>query len=72
MVLTVLRWIGGVLAGLLAAGALVSFGIFIAFDLPHWLERARQIRSMLYVLALFWFNLEIWGRVIWTITHWNG
>ena len=68
--MTVFRWIIGVLSALLAAGALLSFVLFIAFDINVWLERARSFRRGTYMALLLWFNVEVWGRVIWTIIHW--
>ena len=34
------------------------------------LERARSLRRGTYLACLTWFNVEVWGRVIWTIIHW--
>lgn len=67
----VFRWIMSVLGGLLAAGALLSFVVFVTMDLPLWLVRARNLRRGVYTVALFWFNVEVWGRVVWTLLHWN-
>jgi hypothetical protein len=67
---TVLRWSAGVLAALLAFGALFSLTIAIVFDNDIWSRRARQLRSLLWVLALAWFNTEVWGRVVYTLVHW--
>ena len=68
--MTVFRWIIGVLSALLAAGALGSLVLFLAFDIQVWLERARTLRRGTYLALLLWFNVEVWGRVIWTIVHW--
>ncbi len=70
--MTVFRWIVGILAALFAAGSIVSLVIFIAFDIPVWIDRARVLRRSFFSVALFWFNVEVWGRVVWTIVHWNG
>jgi hypothetical protein len=67
---TVLRWSVGVLAALLAFGALFSLAIAIVFENDIWSGRARQFRSLLWVLALAWFNTEVWGRVVYTLVHW--
>ena len=58
------RWILAGLSALLLAGALLSFGLFIAFDIQAWLTRARSLRRGVYLALLLWFNVEIWGRVI--------
>ena len=68
--MTIFRWIIGVLSALLAAGALLSFVLFIAFDINVWLDRARSLRRGTYMALLLWFNVEVWGRVIWTLIHW--
>ncbi len=68
--MTVFRWIIGVTAGLLASGCALSFVLFMALDVNAWLDRARTLRRGTYLACLFWFNVEIWGRVLWTIIHW--
>jgi hypothetical protein len=71
MVVTVLRWIVGVIAALLAFGALAGLAISVAFDNPVWRDRTRRLRAWLWVLALAWFNAEVWGRVVYTIATWG-
>jgi hypothetical protein len=68
--MTILRWIFGVVAGLLATGSVLAFVIFIVADIDLWLKRARNWRRLLSALLLFWFNLEIWRRVALIIIHW--
>ena len=68
--MTVFRWIIGVLTGFFVLGALFGFILFIAFDSQLWLERARRFRHYIWVLVLFWFNVEVWGRVGYTLYHW--
>ena len=67
----VFRWIVGVIGAFLAIGATLGFGLYIAFEAQVWLQRARTFRHLIWVLLLFWFNVEVWGRVIWTIWRWN-
>ena len=69
--MTIFRWIIGVISAILAGGAVFSFAIFMAFDIPLWLERARAFRRLLVTALLFWFNIEVWGRVVWTIVTWG-
>ncbi|MGH8797789.1 MAG: hypothetical protein ACREXI_12085 [Caldimonas sp.] len=69
--MTVFRWIIGVIAALAAAGAVLSFLIFIAYDIKAWIERARRFRHWTWLALLFWFNIEVWGRVLLTIVHWS-
>ena len=71
MVVTVLRWIAAGIAVLLAVGALASFGLFIAFEARPALERAKQMAAWIRLLALAWFNVEVWGRVVHTIVTWK-
>lgn len=66
----IFRWIMGVLLALTAGGAALCFVIFMAFDINVWLDRARSLRRGAYLAMLFWFNVEIWGRVVWTLIHW--
>ena len=69
--MTIFRWVMGVLALLTGGGAVGSFALFMALDISVWLERARSMRQGFFVVALFWFNTEIWGRVAWTLIHWS-
>ena len=66
----IFRWIIGVIAALLAAGSVLSFVLFMAFDIKVWLQRARTFRRGTYLTCLLWFNVEVWGRVILTIVRW--
>ncbi|HWI09972.1 MAG TPA: hypothetical protein VNU48_01440 [Burkholderiaceae bacterium] len=68
--MTIFRWIIGVLAALLATGALLSLALFLAFDIEVWLKRARTLRHGVYMALLLWFNVEIWGRVLGALIHW--
>ena len=69
--MTVFRWIAGVLAVLFAFAATASFALHISFSAHVWLERARRFRRWLLLVALLWFNVEVWGRVIITIVRWK-
>jgi hypothetical protein len=68
--MTVFRWIMFVLTGGLLVGSVLSFVLFIALDVEVWIERARALRRLTFAAALFWFNVEIWGRVVWTLVTW--
>lgn len=65
--MTTFRWIVGVLAVLFATGALLSFALFVAFDIEVWQRRARTLRRGAYMALLLWFNVEVWGRVLWVL-----
>jgi hypothetical protein len=71
MIVTVLRWIAAAIAALLVVGALSSFALYIAFEAQPALDRARRLGAWIRLLALAWFNTEVWGRVVWTIAHWK-
>ncbi len=66
----IFRWIIGVLSALLASGSVLSLVVFLLFDAGIWLDRARSLRRAVFAAILFWFNVEVWGRVVWTIIHW--
>lgn len=70
--MTIFRWVLGVVAVLLAAAALFGLTLGIVFDSTIWFERTRRLRRWIWLIALFWFNVEIWGRVGYTLIHWNG
>jgi hypothetical protein len=67
----IFRWIMGVLLALTAGGSVLCFVLFMMFDINIWIERARSLRRGAYLTALFWFNIEIWGRVVYTLIHWT-
>lgn len=69
--MVVFRWIVGVLGALFAVGTTFSFAVFIAFEAKVWLDRARYFRHWLWLVLLLWFNVEVWGRVIYTLIHWS-
>lgn len=69
--MTGFRWIMLFITGMLGAGSVLSFALFIGLDVEVWIERARQLRRLTFAAALFWFNVEIWGRVLWTLWHWS-
>jgi hypothetical protein len=69
--MTVFRWVVGVIVGLLALGGIFGVGLWLAFESDLWLQRARTFRHLIWVMLLFWFNVEVWGRVAWTIWTWN-
>jgi hypothetical protein len=71
MVLTVLRWIAVGIMAVLALGAAVNFALYIAFEARPALDRAKRIAAWIRLLALFWFNVEVWGRVVYTIATWK-
>ncbi|MEO7339233.1 MAG: hypothetical protein ABIV63_21865 [Caldimonas sp.] len=67
--MTILRWVTGSFAALMAFGALFSYLIHSAFDVPVWLKRARRLRHWAWLTLLLWFNVEVWGRVVFTAVN---
>jgi hypothetical protein len=71
MAVTILRWIAAGIAVLLAVGALASFALYIAFEAKPALARAKALGAWIRLIALAWFNVEVWGRVVHTIVTWR-
>ena len=69
--MTVFRWIIGVLSVFFVSMSVLSFVLFMVRDEERWIELARRFRQLSTVVLLFWFNVEIWGRVIYTIVTWK-
>ena len=69
--MTVFRWIVGVLGALFAVAGLISFVLSLAPGATGWLQRARRFRHWIWLLLLLWFNVEVWGRVVYTLIHWS-
>ncbi|WP_298832282.1 hypothetical protein [uncultured Piscinibacter sp.] len=70
--MTIFRWVMAVFGGLFAVGWLFTFLMYVLGDDDRFRELGRRLRHFTIVIALFWFNLEVWGRVIWTIVTWNS
>ena len=68
--MTVFRWIMGVLAGGLVSVALLCLMVYVSAGIDLWADRARKFGRLAWAVVLFWFNIEIWGRVVWTLVHW--
>ena len=69
--MTVFRWLVGVVGALMALGALGSFIVFVLTDIAVWLQRTRRFRRWTWLAFLLWFNVEVWGRVVYTIVNWT-
>jgi len=54
-----------------ARSPLRLLAISVAFENEVWRDRTRRLRAWLWVLALAWFNAEVWGRVAYTLIHWG-
>jgi len=64
------NWIMLVISATLAVASAGCFALFIALDIDVWLQRARTVRRGTVMALLLWFNIEVWGRVAWTLIHW--
>ena len=69
--MTVFRWIMGSVGVLLLVLTVIGYGVGLAFNNEIWLGRAKLFRQLLFVFALLWFNIEVWGRVAYTIVTWT-
>ena len=70
--MVIFRWIIGVIVGLFAAGWLFTFLMYVLRDDDRFARNSATAAPPTTLIALFWFNLEIWGRVVWTIVTWNS
>lgn len=66
----VFRWVMGVIFAVTGGISLLSFGIFIGTGIELWLKRTQAFRRYAFAVALFWFNVEVWGKVVWILIHW--
>ena len=69
--MVVFRWIIGSAAVLVLLLTILGYVLGSAFDSYIWKNRAKMFRQFLWMLALLWFNIEVWGRVVWTMVTWN-
>jgi hypothetical protein len=69
--MTVFRWIIGVLTVLIGGGWLFTLMLFVMNGDDRFKELGTRLRQLTFTIVLFWFNIEIWGRVVWTIFTWN-
>ena len=61
--MTIFRWIMGVIAALLASGALLCLLVYAIFKIELWVKRAHRLRHWTWLVLLSWFIGEIWSRV---------
>ena len=61
--MTIFRWTMGVIAALLASGALLCLLVYAIFNIDLWIKRARRLRHWTWLVLLSWFIAEIWIRV---------
>ena len=68
--MTIFRWIMGIIGGLALSGWLVVLLLYVVNGDDRFKDLGTRLRQLVFTIGLFWFNLEIWGRVIWTIIEW--
>jgi hypothetical protein len=64
------NWIMLGVTAVVGGAALLCLALFIALDIEIWIRRARTLRRGTYLAMLLWFNVDVWGRVVWTLVHW--
>lgn len=69
--MTIVRWILGPLAAFWSVLALFSLMVYVINGDDRWGDRWPTLRRQASALLLFWFNVEIWGRVILTLVNWR-
>ena len=67
----VFRWVVGTFGAILLVAGLFSFFLSLAPGATVWLRRARRFRHWIWLDLLLWFNVEVWGRVVYTLIHWH-
>lgn len=60
-----------VLAGGFGTLATVFFGLHVVQGDERWMRPARLWGRRAWAIVLFWFNVEIWGRVILILVNWG-
>mgnify|MGYP006994848616 CR=1 FL=1 len=68
--MTIFRILMLILAGGLASVATFFFALYIIRGDDDWMPRARAFGRWAWAAVLFWFNVEVWGRVLWIIITW--
>jgi hypothetical protein len=68
--MSIFRTIMLLLAGGLGLVAAVFFTLYVIRGDDVWMPRAKQYGRWAWAAVLFWFNVEIWGRVIWILINW--
>jgi hypothetical protein len=67
----VFRWVVAGLAALLALGSILCFALFMMVGIEVWIKRTRWLRRAVFAVIMIWFNVEVWGKVLYTIMHWS-
>jgi hypothetical protein len=66
----IFRWFMGIVGGLALTGWLVVLLLYVVNGDDRFKDLGTRLRQLVMTIGLFWFNLEIWGRVVWTIIEW--
>ncbi len=68
--MNVFRWIMAIAGGLLAVGWLLTLLFYVINGDDRFKDLGKRLRQWTITVALFWFNVEVWGRVVWTLVTW--
>jgi hypothetical protein len=68
--MTVFRWIMGVLGVLFASGWIFCLMLYVLRGDDRFSELGTKLRRFTFAIVLLWFDIEVWGRVIWTLITW--
>lgn len=69
--MTIFRWIMGVFGGLFAAGWIFTVLLYVLRDDDRLRDLGKRLRHFTILIGLAWFNIEVWGRVVYTIVTWG-
>jgi hypothetical protein len=61
----------GVLGGLFAAGWIFTVLLYVLRDDDRLRDLGKRLRHFTILIGLAWFNIEVWGRVVYTIVTWG-
>ena len=67
----VFRWIMGTLAVVFVGLWVLSVLLYVLRDDDRLKDLGVRMRHYASLIGLSWFNIEVWGRVVWTIVTWG-
>ena len=68
--MTIFRWIIGVIGALFASGWLFCLMLYVLRCDYRFNQLGTKLRRFTWTILLLWFDIEVWGRVIWTLITW--
>jgi len=70
--MVVFRWVMAVIGGFFAIAYVVTLAIYVLNGDDRFGDLSTRLRRWATIVILLWFNLEVWGRVVWTLIHWTS